>query len=96
MQKWQCIEDGTGMPRLYKCKGMAGLYAPRALGLMAANRGQINGAHSGSDYCNCEPAVPLKRKALTKKSGSQYSFTFSLLVSMLAVVFMCFFILFSC
>uniref|UniRef100_A0A673HP33 Extracellular sulfatase Sulf-2-like n=1 Tax=Sinocyclocheilus rhinocerous TaxID=307959 RepID=A0A673HP33_9TELE len=33
-QKWQCIEDPTGMPRLYKCKGMAGLYAPRALGLM--------------------------------------------------------------
>uniref|UniRef100_A0A9J8D8V9 Sulfatase 2a n=1 Tax=Cyprinus carpio carpio TaxID=630221 RepID=A0A9J8D8V9_CYPCA len=43
-QKWQCIEDHTGMPRLYKCKGMAGLYAPRALGLMAANRRQINGA----------------------------------------------------
>uniref|UniRef100_A0A8C2DCX3 Sulfatase 2a n=1 Tax=Cyprinus carpio TaxID=7962 RepID=A0A8C2DCX3_CYPCA len=42
-QKWQCIEDHTGMPRLYKCKGMAGLYAPRALGLMAANRRQING-----------------------------------------------------
>uniref|UniRef100_A0A8C2DEC4 Sulfatase 2a n=1 Tax=Cyprinus carpio TaxID=7962 RepID=A0A8C2DEC4_CYPCA len=34
-QKWQCIEDHTGMPRLYKCKGMAGLYAPRALGLMS-------------------------------------------------------------
>uniref|UniRef100_A0A673HP61 Extracellular sulfatase Sulf-2-like n=1 Tax=Sinocyclocheilus rhinocerous TaxID=307959 RepID=A0A673HP61_9TELE len=47
-QKWQCIEDPTGMPRLYKCKGMAGLYAPRALGLMAANRGQINGALSKS------------------------------------------------
>lgn len=69
MQKWQCIEDPTGMPRLYKCKGMAGLYAPRALGLMAANRGQINGAHSASSHCDCEPPVPVKRKkALTKKS----------------------------
>uniref|UniRef100_A0A673HNZ4 Extracellular sulfatase Sulf-2-like n=1 Tax=Sinocyclocheilus rhinocerous TaxID=307959 RepID=A0A673HNZ4_9TELE len=67
-QKWQCIEDPTGMPRLYKCKGMAGLYAPRALGLMAANRGQINGALSASYHCDCEPTVPVKRKkALTKK-----------------------------
>uniref|UniRef100_A0A673HPK4 Extracellular sulfatase Sulf-2-like n=1 Tax=Sinocyclocheilus rhinocerous TaxID=307959 RepID=A0A673HPK4_9TELE len=74
-QKWQCIEDPTGMPRLYKCKGMAGLYAPRALGLMAANRGQINGALSASYHCDCEPTVPVKRKkALTKKSES-YSFT---------------------
>ncbi|KTF81214.1 hypothetical protein cypCar_00003029, partial [Cyprinus carpio] len=67
-QKWQCIEDPTGIPRLYKCKGMAGLYAPRALGLMAANRGQINGALSASHHCDCEPTVPVKRKkALTKK-----------------------------
>uniref|UniRef100_A0A9J8BRN5 Sulfatase 2a n=1 Tax=Cyprinus carpio carpio TaxID=630221 RepID=A0A9J8BRN5_CYPCA len=67
-QKWQCIEDHTGMPRLYKCKGMAGLYAPRALGLMAANRRQINGARSASYHCDCEPTVPVKRKkALTKK-----------------------------
>uniref|UniRef100_A0A9J7ZCC4 Sulfatase 2a n=1 Tax=Cyprinus carpio carpio TaxID=630221 RepID=A0A9J7ZCC4_CYPCA len=61
-QKWQCIEDHTGMPRLYKCKGMAGLYAPRALGLMAANRRQINGARSASYHCDCEPTVPVKRK----------------------------------
>uniref|UniRef100_A0A672SXA9 Extracellular sulfatase Sulf-2-like n=1 Tax=Sinocyclocheilus grahami TaxID=75366 RepID=A0A672SXA9_SINGR len=74
-QKWQCIEAPTGMPRLYKCKGMAGLYAPRALSLMAANRGQINGALSASYHCDCEPTVPVKRKkALTKKSES-YSFT---------------------
>lgn len=73
------------MPRLFKCKGMAGLYAPRALGLMAANRGQINGAHSASDYCDCEPSVPLKRKkALTKKSASQYSFTYFVQVFLLA------------
>lgn len=65
------------MPRLYKCKGMAGLYAPRVLGLMAANRGAINGAHSASDHCDCEPNMPLKRKkALTKKSVLQYSFTY--------------------
>uniref|UniRef100_A0A9J7Z2H5 Sulfatase 2a n=1 Tax=Cyprinus carpio carpio TaxID=630221 RepID=A0A9J7Z2H5_CYPCA len=55
-QKWQCIEDPTGIPRLYKCKGMAGLYAPRALGLMAANRGQINGALS------CSYLAELKNK----------------------------------
>uniref|UniRef100_A0A8C2DL28 Sulfatase 2a n=1 Tax=Cyprinus carpio TaxID=7962 RepID=A0A8C2DL28_CYPCA len=68
-QKWQCIEDHTGMPRLYKCKGMAGLYAPRALGLMAANRRQINGARSAWYHCDCEPTVPVKRKKLkTKKS----------------------------
>lgn len=73
------------MPRLFKCKGMAGLYAPRALGLMAANRGQINGAHSASDHCDCEPNVPLKRKkALTKKSASQYSFTYFVQVFLLA------------
>uniref|UniRef100_A0A673ABL7 Sulfatase 2a n=1 Tax=Sphaeramia orbicularis TaxID=375764 RepID=A0A673ABL7_9TELE len=28
-QKWQCVEDPTGKLRLYKCKGMASLYAPR-------------------------------------------------------------------
>ncbi|TRY59706.1 hypothetical protein DNTS_002505 [Danionella cerebrum] len=67
-QKWQCIEDNTGMPRLFKCKGMAGLYAPRALGLMAASRGQTNGVHSGLGFCDCEPAKPQKRKkAITKK-----------------------------
>lgn len=76
MQKWQCIEDPTGIPRLYKCKGMAGLYATHALGLMAANRGQINGARSASYHCDCEPTVPVKRKkAVTKKSESFYSFT---------------------
>lgn len=85
MQKWQCIEDSTGMPRLYKCKGIAGLYAPRALGLMAANRGEINGAHSASDHCDCEPNMPLKRKkALTKKSVLQYSFTYFVQVFLLA------------
>uniref|UniRef100_A0A8C2H7P4 Sulfatase 2a n=1 Tax=Cyprinus carpio TaxID=7962 RepID=A0A8C2H7P4_CYPCA len=61
-QKWQCIEDHTGMPRLYKCKGMAGLYAPRALGLMAANRRQINGARSA---CNISTLIT---ELKTKKS----------------------------
>jgi len=69
------------MPRLYKCKGMAGLYAPRALGLMAASRGEINRAHSTSDQCDCEPKMPLKRKkALTKKSALQNSFFFFFLM----------------
>uniref|UniRef100_A0A8C1ZJW9 Sulfatase 2a n=1 Tax=Cyprinus carpio TaxID=7962 RepID=A0A8C1ZJW9_CYPCA len=65
-QKWQCIEDHTGMPRLYKCKGMAGLYAPRALGLMAANRRQINGARSASNsISNISTLIP---ELKTKKS----------------------------
>uniref|UniRef100_A0A665VL35 Sulfatase 2a n=1 Tax=Echeneis naucrates TaxID=173247 RepID=A0A665VL35_ECHNA len=36
-QKWQCVEDPTGKLRLYKCKGMASLYAPRMQALMASD-----------------------------------------------------------
>uniref|UniRef100_A0A8C7CNJ6 Sulfatase 2a n=1 Tax=Oncorhynchus kisutch TaxID=8019 RepID=A0A8C7CNJ6_ONCKI len=35
-QKWQCLEDPSGKLRLYKCKGMASLYAPRMQALMAS------------------------------------------------------------
>uniref|UniRef100_A0A8K9USD2 Sulfatase 2a n=1 Tax=Oncorhynchus mykiss TaxID=8022 RepID=A0A8K9USD2_ONCMY len=34
-QKWQCLEDPSGKLRLYKCKGMASLYAPRMQALMS-------------------------------------------------------------
>uniref|UniRef100_A0A8C8H8J4 Sulfatase 2a n=1 Tax=Oncorhynchus tshawytscha TaxID=74940 RepID=A0A8C8H8J4_ONCTS len=39
-QKWQCLEDPSGKLRLYKCKGMASLYAPRMQALMASSRSQ--------------------------------------------------------
>ncbi|KAG9260463.1 extracellular sulfatase Sulf-2-like [Astyanax mexicanus] len=66
-QKWQCVEDSSGMLRLYKCKGMAGLYAHRAQGLMAS-AGQLYQPGSPPQHCDCEPVGPLKRKKmLTKK-----------------------------
>uniref|UniRef100_A0A8B9LCV8 Sulfatase 2a n=1 Tax=Astyanax mexicanus TaxID=7994 RepID=A0A8B9LCV8_ASTMX len=65
--KWQCVEDSSGMLRLYKCKGMAGLYAHRAQGLMAS-AGQLYQPGSPPQHCDCEPVGPLKRKKmLTKK-----------------------------
>uniref|UniRef100_A0A8L0DUJ8 Sulfatase 2a n=1 Tax=Oncorhynchus mykiss TaxID=8022 RepID=A0A8L0DUJ8_ONCMY len=39
-QKWQCLEDPSGKLRLYKCKGMASLYAPRMQALMASSGSQ--------------------------------------------------------
>uniref|UniRef100_A0A8C2DEK5 Sulfatase 2a n=1 Tax=Cyprinus carpio TaxID=7962 RepID=A0A8C2DEK5_CYPCA len=53
-QKWQCIEDHTGMPRLYKCKGMAGLYAPRALGLMSELLYLVDYFHKYSSDIKCD------------------------------------------
>lgn len=71
-QKWQCVEDPTGKLRLYKCKRMASLYAPRMQALMASGASQMSAA-SSSDSCNCGNAgfktSLLKRKRLlTKKS----------------------------
>uniref|UniRef100_A0AAR2IYA8 Extracellular sulfatase n=1 Tax=Pygocentrus nattereri TaxID=42514 RepID=A0AAR2IYA8_PYGNA len=73
-QKWQCMEDPSGMLRLYKCKSMAGLYAPRAQDLMSGNA-QLYQRGLPSQHCDCESAVPFKRKKmLTKRSMSQTCF----------------------
>ena len=66
------MEDPSGKLRLYKCKGMASLFAPRMQALMAAGP-KSYGHMSNSDSCNCGPlgikTTPVKRrKLLTKKS----------------------------
>jgi len=73
-QKWQCVEDPTGKLRLYKCKSMASLYAPRMQALMAGGASHVQPPPaSDSDSCNCDDVgfktSFLKRKRLlTKKS----------------------------
>uniref|UniRef100_A0A4W5PM52 Sulfatase 2a n=1 Tax=Hucho hucho TaxID=62062 RepID=A0A4W5PM52_9TELE len=74
-QKWQCLEDPSGKLRLYKCKGMASLYAPRMQALMASSGSQqwVGHVSNAGDTCDCGPLglkiTPLKRKRLlTKKS----------------------------
>lgn len=71
-QKWQCVEDPTGKLRLYKCKGMASLFAPRMQALMAGGASQLS-ATSNSDSCNCgemgfKTSVLKRKRLLTKKS----------------------------
>ncbi|XP_030633346.1 extracellular sulfatase Sulf-2a [Chanos chanos] len=66
-QKWQCIEDSSGMLRLFKCKGLAGLYAPRAQALMASGSTQPYRPGSHPGMCDCEPTLPVKRKRLLAK-----------------------------
>lgn len=71
-QKWQCVEDPTGKLRLYKCKGMASLYAPRMQALMASSASQMSAA-SSSNSCNCgnagfKTSVLKRKRLLTKKS----------------------------
>ncbi|KAL6464589.1 hypothetical protein MHYP_G00269060 [Metynnis hypsauchen] len=65
-QKWQCMEDPSGMLRLYKCKSMAGLYAPHAQDQISGNA-QLYQRGSPSQHCDCEPAVPFKRKKMLTK-----------------------------
>uniref|UniRef100_A0A8C5CVK8 Sulfatase 2a n=1 Tax=Gadus morhua TaxID=8049 RepID=A0A8C5CVK8_GADMO len=73
-QKWQCVEDPTGKLRLYKCKGMAGLYAaPRMQALKASSDGpQPYVPPVNADGCDCGPlgfkAEAPKRTLVTKKS----------------------------
>lgn len=72
LQKWQCVEDPTGKLRLYKCKGMASLYAPRMQALMARGASPLSAA-STSNSCNCANAgfktpVVKRKRLLTKKS----------------------------
>uniref|UniRef100_A0A3B3B4P8 Sulfatase 2a n=1 Tax=Oryzias melastigma TaxID=30732 RepID=A0A3B3B4P8_ORYME len=69
-QKWQCVEDPTGKLRLYKCKGMAGLFAPRMQALMASSASQLSLTIS-SDSCSCGDSSfktsILKKKGLLNK-----------------------------
>ncbi|XP_056293208.1 extracellular sulfatase Sulf-2a isoform X2 [Pseudoliparis swirei] len=80
-QKWQCVEDPTGKLRLYKCKSMASLYAPRMQALMAGGASHVQPPPaSDSDSCNCDDVgfktSFLKRKRLlTKKSPSVSSYS---------------------
>ncbi|XP_038872700.1 extracellular sulfatase Sulf-2-like [Salvelinus namaycush] len=72
-QKWQCLEDPSGKLRLYKCKGMASLYAPRMQALMASSGSQqwVGHVSNAGDSCDCGPLglkiTPLKRKRLPTK-----------------------------
>uniref|UniRef100_A0A3B3B4Y3 Sulfatase 2a n=1 Tax=Oryzias melastigma TaxID=30732 RepID=A0A3B3B4Y3_ORYME len=73
-QKWQCVEDPTGKLRLYKCKGMAGLFAPRMQALMASSASQLSLTIS-SDSCSCGDSSfktsILKKKGLSRKRSTR-------------------------
>uniref|UniRef100_A0A3Q2PVH4 Sulfatase 2a n=1 Tax=Fundulus heteroclitus TaxID=8078 RepID=A0A3Q2PVH4_FUNHE len=71
-QKWQCVEDPTGKLRLYKCKGMASMFAPRMQALMASSPSTLS-VVSNFDDCNCgnvgvKPSALKKKRLLNKKS----------------------------
>uniref|UniRef100_A0A674MTK0 Sulfatase 2a n=1 Tax=Takifugu rubripes TaxID=31033 RepID=A0A674MTK0_TAKRU len=68
-QKWQCVEDSTGKLRLYKCKGMAGLYAPRMQALMARGASQPSFSHT----CNMDVYTDKHIPLLSSTSGSSVS-----------------------
>uniref|UniRef100_A0A3Q2PVS7 Extracellular sulfatase n=1 Tax=Fundulus heteroclitus TaxID=8078 RepID=A0A3Q2PVS7_FUNHE len=70
-QKWQCVEDPTGKLRLYKCKGMASMFAPRMQALMASSPSTLS-VVSNFDDCNCgnvgvKPSALKKKRLLNKK-----------------------------
>ncbi|XP_064822686.1 extracellular sulfatase Sulf-2-like isoform X2 [Oncorhynchus masou masou] len=73
-QKWQCVEDPSGKLSLYKCKGMASLYASRMQALMASSGSQqwVGRVSDAGDSCDCGPLgpkhSPLKRKRLLTKN----------------------------
>ncbi|XP_052382645.1 extracellular sulfatase Sulf-2-like isoform X2 [Oncorhynchus keta] len=72
-QKWQCVEDPSGKLSLYKCKGMASLYASRMQALMASSGSQqwVGRVSEAGDSCDCGPLgpkrSPVKRKRLLTK-----------------------------
>lgn len=73
------MEDPTGKLRLYKCKGMASLYAPRMQALMASGASQLS-PMSNSDSCDCgdvgfKTSILKKKRLLTKKSTFLLSLT---------------------
>ncbi|XP_030586240.1 extracellular sulfatase Sulf-2a isoform X1 [Archocentrus centrarchus] len=76
-QKWQCVEDPTGKLRLYKCKGMASLFAPRMQALMASGASQLSPT-SNSDSCDCsnsgfKTSIMKRKRLFTKKKSSALS-----------------------
>lgn len=90
LQKWQCVEDPTGKLRLYKCKGMASLYAPRMQALMARGASLLSPT-ANSDSCDCgnvgfKPSVLKRKRLLTKKGKFLLSFTCS---AVLVVIIRC-------
>lgn len=71
-QKWQCVEDPTGKLRLYKCKGMASLYAPRMQALMARSPASLVSAAAAaatatSNSCNCAASAALQAPVIKRK-----------------------------
>ncbi|XP_054640012.1 extracellular sulfatase Sulf-2a isoform X3 [Dunckerocampus dactyliophorus] len=64
-QKWQCVEEPTGKLRLYKCKGVTSLYAPRMRALMASGGSRLLPS-SAAHGCNCAN-VGIKTSALKPK-----------------------------
>ncbi|XP_041944587.1 extracellular sulfatase Sulf-2a isoform X1 [Alosa sapidissima] len=66
-QKWQCLEDSAGMMRLFKCKGIVGMYSPRAQGLLASRTANIYSPSIPSDGCDCDPSPTVKKKKLLTK-----------------------------
>uniref|UniRef100_A0AAX7VNS2 Sulfatase 2a n=1 Tax=Astatotilapia calliptera TaxID=8154 RepID=A0AAX7VNS2_ASTCA len=92
-QKWQCVEDPTGKLRLYKCKGMASLFAPRMQALMASGASQLS-LTSSSDSCDCsnsgfKPSIMKRKRLLTKKSQFLLSLTLN---QLLEYIYMCMYI----
>lgn len=74
------MEDPTGKLRLYKCKGVAGLYAPRMQALMARGASQPSAAAAAaaanSNSCDCahvgfKKTSVLKRKRMFTKKGTR-------------------------
>uniref|UniRef100_A0A7N6B655 Sulfatase 2a n=1 Tax=Anabas testudineus TaxID=64144 RepID=A0A7N6B655_ANATE len=92
-QKWQCVEDPTGKLRLYKCKGMASLYAPRMQALMARGPSQLS-LTSNSDSCICsdvdfKTSLLKRKRLLTKKSRFLISPTWAIVLVINRHSFVC-------
>lgn len=67
------MEDPSGKLRLYKCKGMASLYAPRMQALMArgpvplASAAAAAAAAATSNSCNCAASAAFQAPVVKRK-----------------------------